>query len=323
MEEENKHSIKKVVGVSKDIETAALSNFEDKFENQPTYSYEKEKTPEDIEIISLVNQATNDIMQKYGWKSVDIPSDNIHIIDYKKWKDEYGDARYLNFDQAIIMQEQPYKVLFAKKLFHEMIHFKSYNAVQAVNEKTPYPEDYRKGLVIHSRDGKKDYLNNLNEAIIEEITKMNINKLLETPVFNDEMNGYNKIKTANINMASYSGLALFDDETYFAEIINNRPKWLKSILPQLKQKEQIHAIQFTYKEERSILHTLISKLEQKQSDNHINTDEIFEIFAKATTTGNILPMARIIDSTFGHGALRHIGELDDNINEQKKFVESL
>jgi len=323
MEKEKQQSIKKVVGVSKDTETLALSELKEKFKNQPAFNYEKEKTPEIIEIISLVNQATNDVMQKYGWENINIPPDNVHIIDYKKWEDAYGDARYLNLDQAIAIQEQPYKVLFARKLFHEMIHFKSYNAAQAVNEEeTTYPEDYRKGLVILSRDGKNIYLNNLNEAIVEEITKMNINNLLKNPVFDNEMNNYNKIKTANINMKSYSGLALFDDETYFAEIMNKKPKWLKIILPNLKREEGIHAIQFTYKEERSILHTLINKLEHRQS-NHTNTDEIFEIFAKAAITGSILPMARIIENTFGHGTLRHIAELDDSIDEQKKFVESL
>lgn len=323
MEKEKDSSIKQVVGVSANEKSAAMSHFEDKFENQSTYRYEKEKTPEEIAIISLVDQATNDTMQKYGWENIHIPAENVHIIDYKKWEDAYGEARYLNFDQAITIQEQPYRVLFAKKLFHEMIHFKSYNAVQAVNEKTPYPEDYRKGLVIFSRDGKKIYLNNLNEAIVEKITKMNINGLLKNPVFDDEIKSYNKIKTANIDMKSYSGLTLFDNETYFAEIIDNRSKGLKSILPRLRQEEQVHAIRFTYKEERLILDTLIGKIEQKKSDNHTNTDEIFEIFAKAAITDNILPMARLIENTFGHGTLRHIGELDDNIDEQKRFIESL
>jgi hypothetical protein len=40
-------------------------------------------------------------------------------------------------------------------------------------------------------------------------------------------------------------------------------------------------------------------------------------------TGDILPVGRLIDRTFGRGTLRQIGELDSDIDKQEKFVKSL
>ncbi len=45
---------------------------------------EREKTPEEIRIISLVNEETNKIRQKYGLENFDIPPENIHVISEEK-----------------------------------------------------------------------------------------------------------------------------------------------------------------------------------------------------------------------------------------------
>jgi hypothetical protein len=40
-------------------------------------------------------------------------------------------------------------------------------------------------------------------------------------------------------------------------------------------------------------------------------------------TGNILPVGRLIERTFGNGTLRRIGELDQDMQAQEEFVNSL
>ncbi len=40
-------------------------------------------------------------------------------------------------------------------------------------------------------------------------------------------------------------------------------------------------------------------------------------------TGNILPVGRLVDGTFGRGTLRRIGELDHDTQALEEFVESL
>ena len=52
--------------------------FEDQSFDESWERVEKEKTAEELEIIGLVNEATNEIRQKYGLEKFDIPPENIH-----------------------------------------------------------------------------------------------------------------------------------------------------------------------------------------------------------------------------------------------------
>ena len=79
----------------------------------------------------------------------------------------------------------------------------------------------------------------------------------------------------------------------------------------------------TYKSERRILNTLIDKILEKNPDKFQDKEEVFEVFAKGMITGNILPVGRLVERTFGKGTLRKIGELDQDLRAQEEFVNSL
>jgi hypothetical protein len=68
---------------------------------------------------------------------------------------------------------------------------------------------------------------------------------------------------------------------------------------------------------------LLDKLYEKNTDQFSNREEVFNVFAKAMLTGNILPLGRLVDGTFGRGTLRKIGELDHDVQALEEFVESL
>jgi hypothetical protein len=316
-------SVNRVEGNITEVKKAQIINdLQDKFCDQSFEQpgvIEREKTPTELEIISFVNQITNEVGQSYGLADFDMLPKNIHVITEDSWTDEHGDARYSNIEQGVLMEEQPYKIMFAKLLFHEMIHFKFYNAVQFIYGETPYLDDYRMGLNVSSRDGQNTYLNNISEAVIEEITKRNITKLLNNPVFADEINIIYEIELENMQAIAESG-ALLDDDKIFAEIVN-----VESIEYPLgySQEPRVPATHFAYPEERKILNKLIDKIVQKNPEKFKSNDEAFEVFAKAAATGNILPIGRLVEKTFGHGVLRLIGGLDHNIQAQEEFVDSL
>lgn len=96
----------------------------------------------------------------------------------------------------------------------------------------------------------------------------------------------------------------------------------------------------SYKQERGILNTLIDKIFNKNQEKFKEREDVFEIFAKAMLTGNILPIGRLIDETFGRGTFKKYGDLDkrkrrdekkneegdfgrDTVNAQEEFVKSL
>lgn len=286
---------------------------------------ERKKTSEELQIISIVNEATNEIRQSYGMENFDIPPKNVHIIAEEAWPMEKSVAFYNSMFQGIALREQPAKIVFMEKVFHEMLHFKSYNALQITTEENPELNEYRVGLTVHARNGKMMYFVNLNEAVTEEMTKKFAAKLFNDSLFAKEMKQTENIMMRYPHAVTSSGKLLFDKDTFYAEV-DGKKSWGKAIgrLSGTQEKtKKITTECFTYRRERRILSTLIDKIIKRNPDKFHSREEVFEIFTKGMMTGNILPVGKLIEKTFGKGALRRIGELDINIKAQENFINSL
>lgn len=286
---------------------------------------EREKTSEELQIISLANEATNEIRQRYGLKNFDILPDNIHVVTEEAWPREKSMAFYNSMLQGIATREQPAKVVFMKKVFHEMLHFKSYNALQVTSGENPELDEYRVGLTVHTRDGKKMYFVNLNEAVTEEMTKRFAAKLFGNPLFNEEARQTKEVITRYPRAVTGSGEPLFDNDTFYAEI-EGKKSWGEAVgrlFGAQEKPKKITTEGFAYQSERKILNTLIDKILERNQDKFQDREEVFEIFAKGMMTGNILPIGRLIEKTFGNGTLRQIGKLDEDMRAQEEFINSL
>lgn len=286
---------------------------------------EREKTSEELQIISLANKATNEIRRKYGMDDFEIPSDNIHVITEEAWPKEKGDAFYNSTLQGIAAREQPAKIVFLKKVLHEMLHFKSYNALQVTKGVDPELAEYRVGLTVHARDGKRIYFVNLNEAVTEEMTKRLFLTLSQTSLFTEEARQTEKVITRYPRAVTRSGDSLFDEDTFYAEV-EGKKSWKESVgrlFGAQEEPKKITTEGFTYQSERRVLNILIDKILERNHDTFQNRDEVFDIFAEGMMTGNLLTVGRLIERTFGSGTLRRIGELDSDIKAQEKFVHAL
>lgn len=286
---------------------------------------EKEKTLEELQIISLANEATNEARQRYGLENFDIPPENIHVVTEESWPREKSVAFYNSMFQGVVVREQPARIVFLKKIFHEMLHFKSYNALQVTSVENSELDEYRVGLTVHTRDGKRMYFVNLNEAVTEEMTKRFTTKLFDNPLFAGEIKQTKDVITRYPRAVTGSGEPLFDEDTFYAEV-EGKKSWDEAVgrLFGVQEKsKKITTEGFTYQSERKILNTLIDKILERNQDKFQDREEIFEVFAKGMMTGNILPVGRLIERTFGNGTLRRIGELDQDMQAQEKFVNFL
>lgn len=266
--------------------------------------------------------------RKYGLDNFDIIQENIHVITEEDWPREKSTAFFNSMLQAVAMREKLSNLAFTKTVFHEMLHFKSYGAVQITTGENTELDEYRLGLTVHTRDGEKMYFVNLNEAVTEEMTKKFVRKLLENPLFVDEIKQTRDVIVRHPQAVTDSGDLLFDEDTFYAEI-EGKKSWRESadrlfgrrVLGSGATKILIES--FTYKPERKILNTLIDKLFEKNTEEFQDREEVFDIFCKGMMTGNILTVGRLVDRTFGRGTLRQIGELDQDIEAQMEFVNSL
>lgn len=286
---------------------------------------EREKTSEELEVISIVNEATNEVRQRYDLDDFDIPSNNIHVIAEEQWWGEKFDAIYRSDLQGVAMREQPSLVAFAVKTFHEMLHFKSYNALQITKGENPKMKVYRVGLRLRTRDGNESYFRNLNEAVTEKMTKKYMKKVFDNPIFSSEITQTKSIVAKYSKVQNKLGKPLFNKDTYYA-VTESKKSWKEAVGRLFGVEEKLKKImtqRFTYRKERDMLNTLIGKIFERNKDKFQDKEGIFDVFEKSMMTGNMLLLGRLIENTFGPNTLRRIGELDKDMEVQESFINSL
>lgn len=325
-------SVDRVVGnISEAEKEQILRDKGERFDDQnfeDLSGKEREKTASELEIISLVNIATNELRQRYGLDDFDIPPENIHVISEESWPREKSTAFFNSMLQGVAMREKMSNTSFMKTLFHEMIHFKSYSAVQITTEDDSELIEYRVGLTVHTRDGKKIYFVNLNEAVTEEMTIRFAKNLLNHQLFSDEIAQTRSVMARYQGAVTDSEKPLFDEDTFYAEAMSKKT-WRESVDRFFGRRvfgsgvTKIATESFTYKTERKILNMLIDKIFERNLEKFKDREDVFEIFAKGMMTGDILPIGRLVEGTFGKGTLRSISELDHDVNTQEEFVKSL
>lgn len=287
----------------------------------------REKTPEEMKIIDLVNERSNEALARYGLPESNISPDNFYVIREEDWRWGDNDAFCLPALQTVAMRDFCSNTSFAAVALHEVFHFKSYNALQFAIGEGEAPSVYRAGLIVanrfteeeyfrkrHPKTGRRyvgRYFSNLNEAITEELVKKFVcdQSVRENPLFKDEFAETERLRREYGEVASYeSGEKFFIEDVY----------WAKEI-----EEGKLRGRIFTYPQERRILNVLIDRLFEINRGQFKEREQVFDVFAKAMFSGNILPLGRLIDGTFGKGVFRKIGELDDSLVEQEGFVNAL
>jgi hypothetical protein len=309
-----------VVGNLSDGDKEKVVGFvEKRFEDQTfvdlVEGVEVEKSPEQLRVIELVNKATNEVVEQYGGEAFDIPLKNIHILRKEEYTKRGRDEEAGSFSpltQAILIQDEPSLVTFAHKVFHEMLHFKSHHAVQLIEGDKPKIDIYRTGLVAVSRDAKKDYFNEINEAVVEELTLRHIKKLWSDPLFKETMERSDELVSRLDSAEDILHAEEVKEITLFGKV--------SSFINGTKA----DATFFSYPRQRKVLSTLISKIYERNSEAFKNKDEVFGLFAEGEVTGNLLTIGRLIENTFGKGTLRSLGEFTKmDLDGMEKFVEGL
>lgn len=81
----------------------------------------------------------------------------------------------------------------------------------------------------------------------------------------------------------------------------------------LFNQDEFDTISESQEDEREKFSILVDQIYEKNKGSFEDKDEIVELFIRAHITGRLLPVARLVESTFGKGSFRKIGE-----NSKKK-----
>ncbi len=232
---------------------------------------EIEKTPRDMEILRFASDAASEIMHRYGReKDTEVFVDHIHIVPVggteMVTEGNSKKAAQASTRASFIIDRDPSDIQFCLRAFHEILHLKSYKALQIITpieaDQRPSLKTYRSGFAVTSRDGKQQYFTDIEEGVIGLLTEQ----------FFEE-----KIKIS---------------ETFKQELIE------RGDMP----------FEFSRQVEIRQLQDLVEQIWEKNTDQFSNKDEILNLFISTQIKGNLLPVGKLIEKTFGKGSFREIGE---------------
>lgn len=304
--------VTRVVGVDPDTEKAILEFFGGRFSLKEKLPFEKEKSAELSQMISQISDYMKEFAARYGAKSLDIPSENIHILDETKMSSERKEMvlrklgkvmSVFSFgEQHIFILNIPSRASdpsgLAELISHEMLHNISFQSA----ELKPDQDNKARGIKITGRreDGNVQKFTILPRRMGFKIMKNKEDK--EGKKENEEVTYFYFLDEAII-----AELTMRFDWWYFPKI----PLIMGDVISaQVGPRE--------YKQEREKLNKLIDELYEGNRDRFNNREEVFDVFARAVMTGRLSPVARLIEKTFGKGSFRELGEDSGKGFDKKK-----
>lgn len=282
---------------------------------------EYEKTSQEKELIFAADNELNDLMEKLGVPSFDVPLKNIHILPpalYKKTHKMAGDCNAITYypERAVLINAKVFKsdpLYFGSEIFHEMFHLKGYFALEVEKEEKKDAETigfFRAGLAVYSaikkdKENKEhEHFKGLEEAVTAEMQKRYFRKLVEHPILKKEKEQFEseeakKMKekiSQKVNL-SIDEIISFNDESY---------------------------TNFGYFWHRKVLNLLVSNIYENNKDKFASPDEVLlDVFVKAHFTGRMLPMARLIKKSFDKTAFEILGMMTDEDESAIRTLEFL
>lgn len=285
-----KSSIETVVGVSDAEKTAILKSYTEIFNGQKNmphlFASSRSKTGDELKILALVNEATNAMRRKCGLENFDVPPNNVHIIQKKFWDNPHTVFVFLPQAQNILLEETSRNIRFAARAFYAMTLFKSYGALQKLTD-TGEIAEYRMGLTMRPRSfvemlslKLRGYFEDVNDAIVAELTKRFIISEMENPLFKKDLNETRKIQKAAKNINEF---VFLDEDVYDIHYSSATREFDREIFP--------------YRAERAGLKNVITDerfSKQFGGDKEKREEAVFHTFVRAMFTGHMFEFARMI-----------------------------
>lgn len=314
----------RVVGIPAEDEAELLEYFREEFEKGHHLPIEKGHSTELDNLIVRLNHQLGEFLSRYGIKNILVPQDGVHIVDHDKLPSEekeviknkfpFSTAFYDSAHQRIMMltdYKRDNKMRFTNALVHEMLHVNSFVSLEKlptghpssiVNLRHGKEEEIeelslgprRLGLSVKKHGKKGAYFKYLDEAVIETLTKKFVteygDKILE---ISDERHKLKLAWEQAVNSVTDKGRW---------EKIKDDISYIDTSAPNSFQR-------YAYVSEREALDELVNSLYQENKESFTSPEDVFDLFVKAAFEGKLLPLARLIEKTYGKGSFREIGAI--------------
>lgn len=286
------------------------------------------KSEKELECIEFANNETDQLMNEAGVTSYDIPTENYRIVPpelHAKISDDNGPGMTFYFKQGILLNAKYVRsnpFYFGAVALHETLHLKGHTAFEATKEDEIQEENeaaekskktiYRVGISaisprkLISQNKLHEHFEGLNEAIVATQEKKSLRKLLGHPALKEE-NEWFASEEAQILRKKVAEISKIDGD----DII-----WID------KQKND-NWVAVPYSEARQTLDYVCIEIQKQFPEKYASKDDVFKEFLKTHFTGNLLPIARLVEKTFGEGNFRLLGNMEPEKESAILHMESL
>ncbi len=303
----------------KEIENNFFKHFESLSPNEQEIvkKLEYPKSEKEIALIDFANKETSELMQELGLESYNIPVNNFHIFPPETYNKATAGGRAATFFKkqgaifnAEIFRDNP--VLFGSVVLHEILHLKAHFSIEVQEEEkeeisvTPYRQGVSvNALQKHGCHGKyHQHFTGLHEAIVAEAQKRLTEKLINQPELSEEKKWLTSIEAKEKKKKISKEKNISEDDII----------WVN------KEDDKWEAI--AYLRARNVLNYVCSEIQKQFPDKYESMDDVYMIFLKAHFTGQLMPIARLVEKTFGKGSFRLLGNMDDNSESGVLHLES-
>lgn len=279
---------------------------------------EREKTPEEKEILEFVDKESSSITESWGGNELNLPEKAVHFLNKETWekfvKIEGQKVHVISKETFIAVGDYDCsRIVLLEHLFHDYLHFKSYLKLQVLEhtDEKKYGKDYftrRAGLYFPKNPEKEKsgkYFAWLNEAVTQELSMRFIEKVIESP------------PPIEIIQLEAAFLKKEREKIILSPGIKKEEVFLKFEKTDSKLSLSL-AGPHAYYEERKKLWGVVDEIYNKNpekfegKDEKTSKEEIFSLFARGMFTGEILEPTRLIEKTFGEGSFKKLGEWKNN-----------
>ncbi len=254
---------------------------------------EREKTAQEIEIIKGILQHMPAFCDRYGVIPLTITPEHIHFVE----KTEEEMQQMYPTENGLVVTALQFIVIFpthvrlkdAENVVHELIHTTAFNSITFSQGKVNLR---RSGFEIHSRQGNIFYFSEINEAVTEELTRR-----FDDLYFHLIPELEEDVRVREVRRKELSDKGIDEKELVTCTTIQR-----------LDGMWEHTDYRYAYREVRKQLAAIIDEIYERNKLNFATKEDVFMLFVKASLKGDLLPVARVIEGTYGKGSFRKLGE---------------
>ena len=277
------------------------------------FEYPKSETV--VALIDFANKETSRLMEEINIEPYDVPVENYHIVleeFYKRVVGNNSNAIAHTSEQGMLFNGRKFEgnhVHFGAVAIHETLHLKAHLSLEVSETNgTVSTSNYRRGVKVGSLQEHSDvgmyheHFKGLDEAIVATQEKKSLERLLEVPQLTKEKEWMlsDSAKQLKKELSAQKGVSEGDiiwvDEKNY-EIVS-------------------------YPKQRETLQFICSEIQIQFPEQYKNSDDVFNEFLKSHFTGKLLPIARLVERTFGEGSFRLLGNMDTDKSSGVLHLES-